>query len=163
MSDISIRLAASDDLPVLIALYHEFHTFHVNALPMWLREPEASDDERLRAAIAEILTNDSAAIFVVAVGGTVVGLAEMYLRQDEPDPAVVPYRYGYLQSLYVSASWRGNGLGAKLLDRAQQWAAARGATRMLLSTWKFAEGPLLSYEKQGYRTVKRTLVLDLHR
>lgn len=160
MSDRSIRLAEQSDLPILVCLYHEFHTFHVRGLPMWLREPDARD-ERLKAAIEDILANDSAAILVATVDGVVVGLAEMYLRQDEPDPAVVPYRYCYLQSLFVSACWRGQGLGAALLDRAQQWAAAKGAAHMLLSTWEFAEGPLRFYEKLGYQTVKRTLAINL--
>jgi GNAT superfamily N-acetyltransferase len=161
MPDASIRRATPEDVPTLITLYREFHTFHVNGLPLWLREPKHRDDEQLRAALLDILANDAAAIFVVAADGAVVGLAEAYLRQDEADPSVIPYHYGYLQSLFVSDSWREKGLGSALLTAAQDWATLHGATQLRLSTWEFTVGPLDFYEKQGYRTVKRTLVATL--
>jgi GNAT superfamily N-acetyltransferase len=161
MPAVGIRRATPEDVPALITLYREFHTFHVNGLPVWLREPEHRDNEQLRAALLDILAHDAAAIFVVEADGAVVGLAEVYLRQDEVNPYVVPHAYGYLQSLFVAAPRRGKGLGASLLTAAQNWAALHGATQMRLSTWEFAAGPLHFYEKLGYRTVKRTLAAPL--
>jgi len=76
---------------------------------------------------------------------------------EEASPYLVAHTFGSLQSLFVSAPWRGKGLGAALLDAVRAWALRRGATQMRLSVWEFAEGPLRFYEKHGFKTVKRML------
>jgi diamine N-acetyltransferase len=61
----------------------------------------------------------------------------------------------------VLASFLAQGLGRLLVEVAQQWARERGATEMQLDIWEFAAGPLHFYERLGYRTLKRHLVVDL--
>ena len=84
MPDVGIRRATPEDVPALIALYREFHTFHVNGLPLWLREPEHRDDEQLRAALLDILANDAAAIFVVEADGAGSNRQSRNVPQSEP-------------------------------------------------------------------------------
>ena len=83
------------------------------------------------------------------------------MRQDEAHPLRVAYRFGYLQSLIVSAAFRAQGLGRLLVEAAQQWARERGATEMQVDIWEFAAGPLHFYERLGYRTLIRHLVAAL--
>ncbi|GHO91509.1 N-acetyltransferase [Reticulibacter mediterranei] len=156
-----IRLAAEQDIDQLIPLYTEFHEFHVLGVPDRLRRPDIYDEAWLRDALHTILSNDDAALFVVDSGEELLGLAEVYLRQDEPHSLTVAHRYGYLQSLIISASHRKKGLGKQLVTAAQQWAKERDATEMQLDTWEFETGPLVFYESLGYRTLKRYLVTDL--
>lgn len=157
-----IRPATMADLDELIALYREFHSFHVRALPAWLRQPGPDNEEEVRAALIGLLDDKDAAILVAEAGdGRLVGLAEAYLRWDEPHPATVAYTYGYLQSLSVTAAWRGRGVGRQLTTAAQRWALGRGAVQMRLSTWEYKGGPLPFYEALGYTTLKRTLVVAL--
>src|SRR5262249_60523394 len=105
----TIRRAKEADLDELIALYHEFHAFHVSALPAWLRVPEADDGREIRTTLTTLLRDEDAMILVgeSAANASLVGLAEAYLRRDEPHPATVAYTFGYLQSLFVTATWRG--------------------------------------------------------
>jgi GNAT superfamily N-acetyltransferase len=161
MRAIAIRLATEADREALLALYREFHEFHVGGMPGWLRIPDHRDDREDLEALGQVLRSADAAIFVAEAAGQLVGLAEVYCRQDEPNPATVAYTYGYLQSLVVSAPWRRRGLGRQLVEAAQRWARERGATQMRLSTWEFADGPLHFYESLGYTTVKRTLALNI--
>ena len=51
--------------------------------------------------------------------------------------------------LFVAEGARGQGLGAALLDRAEDEARRRGARRMLLNTFSF-QAPGF-YDRQGYR------------
>ena len=157
----SIRLATEQDIDELIALYIEFHEFHVLGVPDRLRRPDTYDETDLSASLRAILSRDDAAIFVLDTGKNLIGLAEVYIRQDEPHPLTVAHRYGFLQSLIVSAQHRKSGLGRRLVATAHQWAKERSATEMQLDTWEFAEGPLHFYEALGYRTLKRHLVIDL--
>lgn len=164
MDTISIRRATEQDIDALLNLYDEFHRFHVVGVPDRLRPSEPSpptQQAQLREALGALLHREDAAMVVAVVGDHVVGLAEVYVRQDEPHPLRVPHRYGHLQSLIVSATLRKQGLGRLLVEAAHHWAKERGATEMQLDIWEFEAGPLHFYEHLGYRTLKRHLVIDL--
>ena len=47
------------------------------------------------------------------------------------------------------------------MEAAQDWARARGAAEMRLDIWEFPAGPLLFYQKLGYRILRRSLVREL--
>ena len=164
MDTIAIRRATEPDINALIKLYEEFHLFHVEGVPDRLRTPESAtpeEDAELKETLSKILQREDATIFVALLGNLVVGLAEVYLREDESHPLLVPHLHGHLQSLIVSASVRKRGLRKLLMEAAQQWAKDKGATEMQLDYWEFEAGPLHFYEHLGYRTLKRQMVVGL--
>jgi GNAT superfamily N-acetyltransferase len=61
----------------------------------------------------------------------------------------------------VDERFRGRGVGAWLMETAQEWARERGAFEMRLEIWEFEAGPLRFYERCGYRTLRRMLVREL--
>ena len=158
---VSIRQASEADLEQVLALYHEFHEFHVRGVPERLIVPTPYDDEAAHATLVTLLHSDDAALFVADDHERLQGLAEVYLRRDPSHPATISYVYGHLQSLIVTAPRRRLGLGQRLVAAAEAWSLAHGATEMRLSCWEFADGPLTFYETLGYRTMKRTLVRPL--
>lgn len=162
---IVIHEAIPADREALYRLYHEFHEFHVQGVPDRLLslgqplEPHASS--ALYEAINAVIEGAASAILIAKINDQPIGLAEIYIKQDEPNPLRTAYRYGYLQSLLVTAACRGQGVGAKLLEAAQQWAKDRSAAEMRLETWEFDKGPLPFYAKNDYQTLRRTLVRKL--
>jgi GNAT superfamily N-acetyltransferase len=157
-------MAGSQDIATLCKLYFEFHEFFVGKAPnrhLSLGPPDSFDASWLSASLEKILSQADAVIFVAEVGEQVVGLAEAYLRSDEPRSDMVSYKYGYLQSLMVQEMFRGHGLGTQLLEAVQQWAKEKEAAEIRLDVYEFAEGPLPFYELQGYRTLHRMLVRGL--
>lgn len=161
-----VRLATEEDIARLCLLYWEFHLYHVLGVAGRLRMPESSSEERnshnqLETELRTIIEREDATIFVVEIEEIIVGFAEIYLRQDEEQPLTVAHRYGYLQSLLVSAPYRKRGLGEALMKAAHQWAKEKGATEIQLEAWEFAEGPVPFYEKRGYRTHKRSMVVNM--
>lgn len=159
-----IRPANLEDLLALCALYLEFHEFHVRGVPDRLSSlgtPDTFDPSELCAALGKIMQSEDSALFVAESHGRVVGLAEVYLRHDEPNPAVVVRCYGYLQSLMVAPAFRRQGIATRLMSAAEDWAQARGAAEMRLQTWEFDGDPLPFYDHLGYRTLRRTLVRGL--
>jgi diamine N-acetyltransferase len=163
VSEVTIRPAQEEDFAALTALYEEFHAFHVRGVPTRLRLPDAADDPAARVgASAEFRTQLEALVYdphatllCAEADGRIVGLAEVYLRRDEPHPLTHQYSYGYLQSLMVAERWRGHGVGRELTAAAESWARKRGATQLRLSAWEFAGGPVPFYEALGYQTMKR--------
>lgn len=158
MAGVTIRRAMHDDIAALVELYREFHEFHVRGVPDRLRVPERYDDEQTSEQIRHILESDDGALFVAEESGRIVGLAEVYLKHDDPHPLTIASTHGYLQSLMVMEALRGQGIGRQLVEIAHRWAQERGATEMRLSTWEHAAGPQTFYEGLGYRTLRRTLV-----
>ncbi|MCU0492045.1 MAG: GNAT family N-acetyltransferase [Chloroflexaceae bacterium] len=164
MHGVHVRQATANDLDSLCTLYNAFHEFHVQGIPERLRSLAVATEQHaneLTAALAALIDRNDVALFVAEVNGQCVGLAEIYLRQDEANPARVAYRYGHLQSLMVDAAHRQHGLGQQLVHAAEQWAKAHGATEIRLEVWEFSAGPLPFYERLGYHTLRRTLVRQL--
>ena len=107
---IIIRRAQPQDVHDLCRLYHAFHQFHVAGLPSRLAtlgDFAAFDCAELVTQLGAIMANPEAAIFVADHEAELVGFAEIYLRQDEPNTAVVSHKYGHLQSLMVQQAYRG--------------------------------------------------------
>lgn len=162
--EIAIHAATSADMAALCQLYLAFHEFHVRGLPerlLSLGDPAQFDCAGLIADLGRLLGADDAALLVAERHGAVVGFAEVYLRQTEPERPVVARSYAQLQSLFVAEPERRRGIGRRLLDAAQGWARARGASELQLDVWEFPAGPLDFYERAGYRTLRRTLVRPL--
>ncbi len=162
MNSFTIRPAGEQDIDALIPLYRAFHEFHVLGLPERLRIPENYDLVELRASLKRIIDGEKSAIFLALIDEERVGLAEVYLRHDQPDALVVARAaYGHLQSLMVLDEYRHHGLGTMLVEACEQWARERGASEMQLNTWEFDAGPLRFYASLNYRTLKRTLMKAL--
>lgn len=161
---VTIRLAHRQDIAALCRLYHEFHEGMVHVVPDRLQslgEYECFNATSLSSSLQTLIDALDVAIWVAEIDGAVCALAEVYLRADEESGAIVAYRYGYLQSLMVTKRWRGRGIGAQLLAAAEDWSRQQGASELRLETWEFDSGPSNFYARQGYRTLRRTLVRSL--
>lgn len=161
MTDFVIREVRENDVGSLCRLYHEFHEFHVRGVPHRLHSQGEYADRNfadLKKSLADIMVNPEAAMFAAELSGEVIGLVEVYCREDDRDNRyIVAHRYGHVQSLMVRQDVRRRGVGERLMAAAEQWAKGKGVTEIRLDIWEFPEGPLGFYEKLGYRTIKRTM------
>ncbi len=163
-ADVVIRPAGTDDLQMLCDLYVEFHEFHVRGIPDRLISVEKMNPrhgEELRRKLKEIIKENDSEILVAEISNQIAGLAEVYLREDKPDPARVSFKHGHLQSLIVTKAARRQGVGRQLVEVSEGWAREKGAAEMRLDIWEFGEGPLDFYERLGYRTLRRNMVREL--
>jgi ribosomal-protein-alanine N-acetyltransferase len=163
-NQVVIRLAIPDDLEELCKLYIEFHQFHVRGVPdrlVSLEKMDSNQVDELRRNSEKIINDYNSVILIAENSNQIIGLAEVYLRKDEPHPAKVSCSYGHLQSLVVTEASRRYSVGKQLVEVAEKWAKEKGAAEMRLDIWEFKEGPLRFYEKLGYRTLRRNLVRQL--
>jgi hypothetical protein len=71
-----------------------------------------------------------------------------------------PGKFAELHRVYLDASMRGKGLGARLCERLEEWARGRGARRMLLwSDFRFTHGHTM-YRERGYRVFGSREIAD---
>jgi GNAT superfamily N-acetyltransferase len=154
----SIRRATRGDVDVLVGLYREFHEFHVKGVPDRLKSPDEYDTDDLRSKLVDIMEAEDSSIFVAELDGQVIGLAEVYIKEDESNPYRVSYKYAHLQSIMVSERYRRRDIGRQLLRTVEKWSKEKGGAEVRLNIWEFNSGPLRFYEKEGYRTLRRTMV-----
>jgi GNAT superfamily N-acetyltransferase len=164
LREVTIRAAEAADIAALCALFAEFHDFNLRGLPDRLAGPGGPggfEPVKLEANLRHLLGAHGSNILVAESDGALLGLAEVYIRQTSRGAAVIQRTYGHLQSLIVTAAARGRGVGQQLLQSVEVWAGARGASELQIDCWEFADGPLGFYEREGYRTLTRTLVREL--
>jgi len=99
--------------------------------PEWVRMRNAlwpdCSPQRHELEIQQLTAAEDCAAVLVAVreNGSLCGFVEIAIRHDHVDGASsVPV--AYLEGWYVDADVCGTGIGRRLLEAAEQWAAARG-------------------------------------
>ena len=128
-----VRLATSDDAPVIGELLHDFNVEY--------EEPTPSAPV-LAGRMIELMRTDTAVLLAGDVGLVVLRF----------QPAI--WTAGlecYLAELYVRPAHRGNGIGRALLGQALAHALDRGADYIHLGTSEDDVAARHLYEKAGFR------------
>ena len=66
-----------------------------------------------------------------------------------------------LVSTLVSSSWRGQGVGSRLVEDFVAWARERGASRLQVEAYIANDGALRFYRRHGFVPLSTQLVMDL--
>jgi len=156
---VAVRAARPEDWLAVQSLLRELDELHAELVPAYFRPATRTEPEWRR------LLGDAAAVALVAVdeveGTAPVGFLSLRVYDTPADPTMVPRRRGHLETLIVNARQRRRGTGGRLLARAADWARARGATEMVLTTWVGNLEADAFYERLGYRVLSRVLSAKL--
>lgn len=106
-----VREADREDLKDLVNL----------ALELW---PEHTTED-LMAEFIEILAKEDAAIFLAYEGDAPIGFAQCQLRHDYVE-GTRSNPVGYLEGIFVSGSYRRQGIAKQLLAACESWAKEKG-------------------------------------
>ncbi|HEV8574171.1 MAG TPA: GNAT family N-acetyltransferase [Dehalococcoidia bacterium] len=112
--------------------------------PPGVRAPDYTE-ERARAGFKYAVHDRDADVLLAVEGELVVGLASVYAD-------ILSVRYGprcWLQDLVVASSYRGGGIGGKLIEAATEWARERGCTHLELSSGEGRKDAHRFYRAQG--------------
>jgi aminoglycoside 6'-N-acetyltransferase I len=114
--------------------------------------PECGEDKHARE-IAEILGDPefNAAFLAHAPDGLPVGFLEVSIRLTAE--GCRPGRIGYIEGWYIDPDWRGKGLGAALVARAETWASERGCIEMASDAYADNQGSRVAHQHLGYQEV----------
>jgi GNAT superfamily N-acetyltransferase len=67
----------------------------------------------------------------------------------------------HLISLHVQAPWRGQHVGAHLVERFKSWAADKGAVQLRVTAYTANQGAIRFYQRHGFAPLESTLALDI--
>jgi GNAT superfamily N-acetyltransferase len=141
---VEIRAAEPGEEEAIVPLYE------------WLFAPPATrpdtwDERRAAVALRQATESHDACVLVAEEAGRLVGLCTAY--QD-----LHSVRFGYrawVEDLAVDPDRRSQGIGARLLGAARDWARARGATHLELDSAEARTDAHRFYEREGavYRSI----------
>jgi GNAT superfamily N-acetyltransferase len=157
--DYIIRAATLDDYEGVAAVYAELDKLHRDELPQLFRAPDGP--ALSREYFAAMAQHPQHTLLVADRNGDILGFAEVQLREAPDTPYHTPRRYAKINQLGVRSDVRGGGIGRALMDTARDWAHERGLAALELNVFAFNEGALAFYERLGYRTLLRKMVLPL--
>jgi GNAT superfamily N-acetyltransferase len=139
MSDVSIRLAAQPDIAVLVEMRRDFTSEDA--------KPSESFEAECAAFLADAISSGRWHIWVAELDGRLVSHAFVALIDKVPRPGRESARIAYLTNVYTLQEYRGRGIGAEVVRRAQQ--ASREANVELMIVWPSDES-VEFYERAGF-------------
>ena len=107
----------------------------VTACYEWLFDPPGTRPPHWNDAVAvarlqEAGANERSAVLVAEADSQIVGICTVYLD-------IMSVRFGqrcWIEDLAVHPDWRSRGVGASLMDTAEQWARERAASHLELDS-----------------------------
>jgi aminoglycoside 6'-N-acetyltransferase I len=114
--------------------------------------------ERHRLEIQQLTVNEGAGVVFVAEreDSSLCGFAEVSIRRDHVDGAsTVPV--AYLEGWYVDPDVRGAGIGRRLLEAAEQWAAAHGLRELASDAESDNHNSLQAHRSCGFTETCRAV------
>lgn len=157
MEEIIIRPAEEGDLDRLCALFEDYHAdLHAFGMPYTLRPAG------LREVLAARLHSKLFRFLVCCKDGAACGfLIASVLRISREYACGDSAFMGYINELYVQPALRGNRLADRMMDEAEAWLRARGATMVEYCCLAGNESARRMCARRNYRTVAQTLGKNL--
>jgi ribosomal protein S18 acetylase RimI-like enzyme len=136
-----------DDVEGLARVYVDSATHHraIDDLPPLI---PAITMDYARQRFANLEPDDKRLLLVAEVDSEVVGLVEATMRRDD----AAQFVGAYVDELAVATSWRGHGVGTRLMAEVESWAARNGALSLALDHLHTNEGAHRLYERLGYQS-----------
>ena len=137
------------DLNVLVDLsrrtfYEAFH--HLNTPSnMEAYMNKAFNEERLLSE----LQNENSEFYFAKLNGQIAGYIKIN-RNDAQSEFKDPDSME-IERIYVDAAFQGNGVGAKMIDRAKELAIQNGCKYLWLGVWENNPGAIRFYERNGFK------------
>jgi len=154
MQELRIRPLTDDDcLQTLTALLHA--AYASLAAQGWnftaVNQSVDVTRDRLAGAQGFVAELDGRLVGTIAIRGPKPA-GEAYIA-DPPPPLYTTPGTAILSQLAVHPDCRGQGVGERLIDAAEAWAAAQGFAQIALDTAEPATALRRRYERRGYVTV----------
>ena len=150
-----IREALPKDYRELCALFEEVDALHRAQLPEIFQQP--AGPARDEAYMQQLIAGPSAGLFVAEIEDRLAGLIRVQIREPPDVPLFVRRRYAVVEVLVVGKAFRRAGIGRALMEHAERWAQAQGATSVELGVWDFNQDAIAFYRALGYETAMRRM------
>ena len=151
---ITIRAATAADRAFVLSLAERLAEFD---RPAWRTAHEIADGDRRAFAQQFDTPSPDAALFVADLEGQPSGAILMWTVEDY----FTGEYHAHVSVIAVTKAAEGRGVGAALMAYAEQWARARGSSRITLSVFETNRRAQMLYERSGYQVEMRRYLKPL--
>lgn len=155
-----IRLAEEKDINSILELLGQVLRVHHDIRPDLFKE---TGSKYTANELKEIIADNSLQIFVYEEESKVLGYAMCKLVEIKDSSARYDTKEYYIDDLCVNESYRGKGIGKKLMNYVIDYANANNYDEITLNVWNSNDDALKFYMKQGFSERKKTLEMKLPR
>lgn len=146
---LSIRRATLADVPILAELVLVVHELHVQQEPQRYKAMRANDPA-VRAFFTDLLSKESAHVFLALDGDQPIGYVLALLREVPENPFVHSGRALHIDQMSVNTAYQGQGVGTRLMETVLELAQTLGAERVSLGVAVFNTRAIRFYERLGF-------------
>lgn len=157
--DIAIRKATERDYEALCTIIEQVDSIHRDALPERFKGPDGPSRER--EYVLNAIRSSDVDIFVAQTESRLAGFVHIVIKTVPDIPILVPRRYAVVENLAVREEHRRSGIGLALMERAEDWARANGATSIELNVYAFNKVAQRFYRELGYEILSHRMTKAL--
>lgn len=148
-----LELATLSDRPAINTLAREVHAMHVEWRPdIYEMVEELYTEDRFQSAIRD------RQLYAAKLNDIVIGYVLLKIR-DYDWPGVVRRKVMVIDELCVDSSFRGHGIGTRIMEEVHALARAFGCTDLQLGVYPQNDDAVGFYQKCGF-TIRS---IDMHR
>lgn len=144
MNEISVRQAILSDIEALVPLFDGYRQFY----------GRESDLRGAREFLLARINHGESTVFIAHEAGVAIGFAQLYPSFSSASLA----RTFILNDLFVSESYRKNGVGKLLIAAAVEFAKSLGAIRLTLATAEDNKPAQILYRSSGWKRDEQFVV-----
>ena len=146
MSAFAVRPATKDDADAIIELWKGYVAFLSPRDPRYEARPGAYDKWRTYF-LNRMVNSEHAALFVAEADDQLVGIIEA--RVTGGHPVFKVDMHGHLYGHFVVEAWRGQGVGAALIQAAEAWFGQKGLSAYRVAVLSWLPEVKAAYEATG--------------
>lgn len=146
--ELVIDTAQWENYSEVAALMQEIHEIHVHGRPDVYREAEHFfTEEKFKNSIV----NPQELLLTARVKGKIVGICQVNFAPVSGGDITLPRERAYVDAICVKQEYQGQGIGTRLLQRAEEEASRKDICTLELMVWEFNEEVVRFYEHYGMK------------
>jgi ribosomal protein S18 acetylase RimI-like enzyme len=155
---IEIIRAEEQHVAAIGKLYVEFIEFHADIDPIWtpIDNPIPGMTEN---HLRRFMRSDDGLVLVAIDGKQVVGYSLSEIKRITP--GAKRGKYGYVDTMAVTAGYRRAGIGEKMFAEIIKWFQSQGIDRVEVQTASQSLGANSFWQKQGFTIFQHNLYKNL--
>ena len=154
-----IRKAVLDDIPEMVNLWYELMAYHRNHHLAFVAKE--NNEELLSKDFQERIENPKCCFFLAILNDQLAGFISCSIRIVQN--VMIYNKRGYVAETVVGQKFRGNGIGASLFSKAQDWFLEKGADHIELQVSLKNDGAFNFWKNQGFSSTTRHMVKFLEK